>query len=60
MSGIAPMSLRQIAQALGGEVSGGQVLAPAPGHSPKDRGLSVRLETGALVSSFIYLTAAIR
>ena len=29
------MSLEQIARALGGEVSGGQVLAPGPNHSPR-------------------------
>jgi putative DNA primase/helicase len=35
--------LRSIARALGGEVSGRQVLAPGPGHSPRDRSLSVKL-----------------
>lgn len=35
--------LRAIARALGGEVSAGQVLAPAPGHSRQDRSLSVKL-----------------
>lgn len=39
--------LRHLAQALGGEISNGQVLAPAPGHSPKDRGLAVRPVAGA-------------
>ena len=37
------MDLRQIAHALGGEVVGRQVLAPGPGHSPRDRSLSVWL-----------------
>jgi hypothetical protein len=37
------LSLRQIANALGGEVSGNQVLAPGPGHSAKDRSLAVKL-----------------
>ncbi len=37
------LDLRSIARALGGEVSGRQVLAPGPGHSPRDRSLSVRL-----------------
>ncbi len=41
------MNLHQIARALGGEVSNGQVLAPGPGHSRKDRSLSVRLSPGA-------------
>ena len=36
------MSLSAIAHALGGNVSGDQVLAPGPGHSPKDRSLSVK------------------
>jgi putative DNA primase/helicase len=35
-------SLRQIAERLGGEVSGRQVLCPGPGHSPRDRSLAVR------------------
>jgi len=38
-----PFSPRQVAAALGGEVSGDQVLAPAPGHSPKDRSLSIKI-----------------
>lgn len=40
-------SLRAIAYALGGEVSGGQVLAPGPGHRPHDRSMSVRLSSAA-------------
>jgi hypothetical protein len=40
--------LRTIARALGGEVAGlDQVLAPGPGHRPKDRSLSVRLSLHA-------------
>jgi Protein of unknown function (DUF3631) len=37
-----------IAAALGGEVSGGQVLAPGPGHSAADRSLSIKLDSAAL------------
>jgi hypothetical protein len=37
------LSLQQLAVALGGEVSGKQVLAPGPGHSPADRSMSVTL-----------------
>jgi len=37
------ISLQQLAAALGGEVSGNQVLAPGPGHSPTDRSMSVWL-----------------
>jgi putative DNA primase/helicase len=36
------LDLRLIAAALGGEVSGGQVLCPGPGHRPTDRSLAVR------------------
>jgi putative DNA primase/helicase len=35
--------LRQMARALDGELIGGQILCPGPGHSPRDRSLSVRL-----------------
>jgi putative DNA primase/helicase len=48
--------LRNLARALGGEVSGAQVLAPGPGHSPRDRSLSVKLSAsspdGFIVHSF--------
>lgn len=37
------LSLPQIAKALGGDISNGQVLAPGPGHSAKDRSLAVKL-----------------
>ncbi len=40
-------SLHRIAQALGGEVRAGQVIAPAPGHSPADRGMSIKLSDDA-------------
>lgn len=42
-----PMDLRAIARALGGEICGNQVLAPGPGHSPKDRSLSIKLDPAA-------------
>src|SRR5580704_6128701 len=35
--------LRAIARAQGGQVVGGQVSAPGPGHSARDRSLSVRI-----------------
>jgi RecA-family ATPase len=41
------LDLRAVAHALGGRVSGGQVHAPGPGHSPDDRSLSVKLNDGA-------------
>ena len=40
-------SLRAIAAALGGVVSGGQVLAPAPSHSRRDQSMTVRLSVYA-------------
>jgi Toprim domain len=50
------IDLRSIARALGGEVSGRQVLAPGPGHSPADRSLSVKFDSngpgGFVVHSF--------
>ena len=41
------LSLQSIARALGGEVSGRRVLAPGPGHSPKDRSLAISINNGA-------------
>jgi len=38
------ITLSHIAKALGGEISGNNVNAPGPGHSPEDRSLSVTLE----------------
>lgn len=38
-----PLSLQQIAKALGGQITGDRVRAPGPGHSPRDRSLWVRL-----------------
>ena len=35
------MDLRSLARALGGEITGASVLAPGPGHSRRDRSLSV-------------------
>jgi hypothetical protein len=40
---LALIDLRDIARALGGDVGGGQVVAPGPGHSPHDRSLAIRL-----------------
>jgi RecA-family ATPase len=50
------LTLAEIARALGGEISAGQVRAPGPGHRPQDRSLSIRVsETapdGFVVHSF--------
>jgi putative DNA primase/helicase len=44
---MATITLQTIARALGGEVAGRQVLAPGPGHSPRDRSLAVRISNDA-------------
>ena len=41
------LDLRAIARALGGEVVGRQVVAPGPGHRPRDRSLSVTISAAA-------------
>ena len=41
------LDLRYLARAVGGEVVGNQVRAPGPGHSAKDRSLSITLDAGA-------------
>jgi hypothetical protein len=47
------IDLRTVASALGGDVSGGQVLAPGPGHRQADRSMSVKIVDGeVLVNSF--------
>lgn len=49
------LSLPEIARALGGQVRGNRVVAPGPGHSRRDRSLSVRLADatdGFVVTSF--------
>jgi putative DNA primase/helicase len=47
-------NLQHIAHALGGEVSGRQVLAPGPGHSSHDRSLAVRPAPNAPDRVLIY------
>lgn len=50
------MDARSLARALGGEAHGNNVLAPGPGHSPRDRSLSVTVDPsspdGFVVNSF--------
>jgi hypothetical protein len=41
------LSLAHVAKALNGEISGDSVLAPGPGHSAKDRSLSIKFDNGA-------------
>jgi hypothetical protein len=55
-SAMIHLSPKQLGSVLGGDVSGDSVLAPGPGHSPKDRSLSVKVDPNApegfLVHSF--------
>jgi len=50
------MEIGKLAELLGGEVRGGQVLAPGPGHSATDASMSVKLDTtapdGFIIHSF--------
>ena len=41
------LTLESIARAVGGQVSGRQVLCPTPGHSKRDRGTAIRIAEGA-------------
>jgi hypothetical protein len=38
------LDARTIARVMGGDVNGDSVLVPGPGHSPKDRSLSIKLD----------------
>jgi putative DNA primase/helicase len=40
---MADITLQTLRAALGGEITGNQVLCPGPGHPPRDRSLAVRL-----------------
>ena len=46
--------LRAIAAALSGEVVGGQVIAPGPGHSRRDRSMTVRPSATAPNGFLVY------
>jgi hypothetical protein len=41
------LSIGEIAEALGGDVTNGQALVPDPGHSAADRSLSIKCDNGA-------------
>src|SRR4051812_46399527 len=43
-----------VARALGGDVHRDEVHAPGPGHSPKDRSLSVRIDPAASDGFVVY------
>jgi hypothetical protein len=46
--------LQTMAKALGGEVSGNSVRCPGPGHTSKDRSLSIKLEADAPDGFLVY------
>jgi putative DNA primase/helicase len=46
--------LRSMAVALGGDVTGRSVICPGPGHSPRDRSLSVTLSAAAPDGFIVY------
>jgi hypothetical protein len=46
--------LRSLARAVGGEISGRQVLALGLGHRPQGRSLSIRIEPGAPDGFIVY------
>ena len=49
------MNIRAVAAALGGDVVGNNtVSAPGPGHSPRDRSLSVKMDANASDGFLIY------
>lgn len=41
------MDLQTLQRALGGDISGGQLLCPGPEHSPADRSMSIKLNANA-------------
>jgi putative DNA primase/helicase len=47
MTRVRHLDLRDIARALGGQIVGGQVSAPGPGHSLRYRSLSVRISASS-------------
>jgi hypothetical protein len=49
---VVDISLKEAARRLNGDINGDQILCPGPGHSPKDRSLSVKI-TSAVKSGFI-------
>jgi hypothetical protein len=48
------IALRSMAATLGGDVTGASVLCPGPGHSPRDRSLSVTLAPEAPDGFMVY------
>jgi Toprim domain len=47
-------SIKEIARVLGGEARGNQALVAGPGHSPKDRSLSIKMEPSAPDGFLVY------
>ncbi|MEQ1491560.1 MAG: toprim domain-containing protein [Terricaulis sp.] len=53
--GISALSLLDLRSVFGGDIRGDCVQAPSPGHSPRDRGMTLRLRSdgrGVLVNTF--------
>jgi hypothetical protein len=48
------LTLQQITRALGGEANGHQAQVPGPGHSSKDRSLSIKLVASAPDGFVVY------
>ncbi len=48
------MNLRTTAAALGGDVTGGKVLAPGPGHTKRDRSLVITLDANGPDGFWVY------
>jgi AAA domain len=48
------LSLDFIAKRMNGEIRGNQVACPGPGHSPKDRSLTIKIESTAPAGLMVY------
>jgi hypothetical protein len=54
LSSMSVIDPQNLASALGGEASGNNVRAPGPGHSAKDRSLSITVDPGAPDGFLVY------
>jgi hypothetical protein len=51
---MSALTLDFIAKRMGGEIRGNQVACPGPGHSPRDRSLSIKIEPTAPAGLIVY------
>lgn len=51
---VCMMNLQALRSALGGEIVGRQLLCPGPGHSPRDRSLSITISPGSATGFLVY------